>query len=239
VGAADAPLKDHKMTLPAGQHLLGYFPRFGVHSAGPPPRFSEPAMIRIEGAVAHRLEVHVARLAELERQSIVADFHCVAGWTTQNLQWGGVTFRTFYESVIVPEARPETGVSHILFRGADGYYATLTLDDALGNEVLLADRLGEAALQGNHGGPLRLLSPKQYGYKSTKYLCSIELHTRQQGDGHKSAVPNFWLTLLGPHPRARVAKEERHRYVPAWALRWFYWKLFHLLTWAGRRGRRS
>jgi DMSO/TMAO reductase YedYZ molybdopterin-dependent catalytic subunit len=227
------------MSLPPGQRVIGYFPRFGVHSADPPPLISEPAVIRVEGAVARRLEVPVSRLAELKRQAIIADFHCVAGWTAQDLRWGGVRFRTFYESVIVPEAKPGPGVSHILFQGADGYHSTLTLDDAFENDVLLADQLGETALNGNHGAPVRLVSPKQYGYKSTKHLCCIELHTREQADGHEGAVPNSLLKLLGPHPRARVAEEERHRYLPAWALRGIYWKIYRLLAWAARRRSRS
>lgn len=227
------------MSLPPGQHVIGYFPRFGVHSAEPSPLVGEPAVIRVEGAVARRLEVPVSRLAELKRRAIIVDFHCVAGWTAQDLHWGGVTFRTFYESVIVPEAKPELGVSHILFRGADGYRSTLTLDDAFENDVLLADQLGETALNGNHGAPVRLVSPKQYGYKSTKHLCCIELHTREQTDGHERAVPNFLLTLLGPHPRARVSQEERHRYLPAWVLRGVYWQLYRLLAWAARRESRS
>ncbi|MDQ3172245.1 MAG: molybdopterin-dependent oxidoreductase [Acidobacteriota bacterium] len=222
------------MSLPPGQRYIGYFPRFGTHFSEPPPLISEPAMIRIEGAVARRLEVPVSRLAELERRTITADFHCVAGWSAQVLHWGGVAFRKFYETVIVPEAQPEPGVSHILFRGVDGYRSTLTLDDAFENDVLLADQLGGTALNRTHGAPVRLVSPKQYGYKSTKHLCCIELHTREAADGHERAAPNILLKLLGPHPRARVSEEERHRYLPAWVLRRIYWKI-----WLARRGSRG
>jgi DMSO/TMAO reductase YedYZ molybdopterin-dependent catalytic subunit len=221
------------MSLPPGQRYIGYFPRFGTHFSEPPPRISEPAMIRIEGAVARGLEVPVSRLAELERRTITADFHCVAGWTAQDLHWSGVAFRKFYEAVIIPEAQPKPGVTHILFQGVDGYRSTLMLDDAFEDDVLLADQLGEAALNGNHGAPVRLVSPKQYGYKSTKHLCCIELHTRALPDGHEKAAPGFLLSLLGPHPRARVSQEERHRYLPAWALRRIYWKI-----WEARSGSR-
>jgi DMSO/TMAO reductase YedYZ molybdopterin-dependent catalytic subunit len=223
------------MSLPPGQRGIGSFPRFGS-SAEPPPLSSEPAVIRVEGALARRLEVPVSCLADLTRRAIIADFHCVAGWTAHDLHWGGVPFRTFYESVIVPEGKPEPGVSHILFHGADGYHSTLTLDDACEDDVLLADQLGETALTGAHGAPVRLVSPKQYGYKSAKHLCRIELLTRAQADGHEQAVPQLLLTLLAPHPRARVAAEERHRYLPAWALRSIYWQLYRLLAGAARRG---
>jgi DMSO/TMAO reductase YedYZ molybdopterin-dependent catalytic subunit len=154
---------------------------------------------------------------------MVADFHCVTGWTAQDLHWGGVGFRTFYESVIVPEAGPEPGVSHILFEGADGFRTTLLLEDALDEEVLLADQLSGTALDADHGAPVRLLSPKQYGYKSAKHLCRIELHTREPKDGYKEGVRRRFLKrLVTPHPRARVAEEERHRYLPAWVVRGLY-----------------
>lgn len=151
------------MSLPPGQRAIGYFPRFGIPFWEPPPLIAKPALIRVAGAVAHHLAVPVSRLAELKRRDIVADFHFVTGWTAQGLHWGGVSFRTFYESVIVPEAGPEPGVSHILFEGADGYRATLALDDAFDDDVLLADQLGGTAPDSDHGAPVRLLSPKQYG----------------------------------------------------------------------------
>jgi DMSO/TMAO reductase YedYZ molybdopterin-dependent catalytic subunit len=177
----------------------------------------------VTGAVAHPLEFPVSRLAELPRRDLVADFHCVTGWSVPGLHWGGVAFRALYESVIVPEAGPEPGVSHILFAGADGFRTTLVLDDALDADVLLADRLGGKALDSDHGAPVRLLSPKQYAYKSAKHLCHIELHTREPADGYKTGVRRRFLKwLVSPHPRARVAEEERHRYLPAWVIRGIY-----------------
>jgi DMSO/TMAO reductase YedYZ molybdopterin-dependent catalytic subunit len=228
------------MTLPPGQRAVGYFPRFGLPFWERPPVIAEPALIRVAGAVARPLEVPVSRLAQLERRAIVADFHCVTGWTAQGLHWGGVAFRTFYESVVVPEASPAPGVSHVRFEGVDGYRATLTLDDALDDGVLLADQFGGAALDADHGAPVRLLSPRQYGYKSAKHLCSIELHTREPGaDGHRKAGHRLLFALVKGHPRARVSEEERHRYLPAWAVRGVY-RLFSTVgrayfRWRSRR----
>jgi DMSO/TMAO reductase YedYZ molybdopterin-dependent catalytic subunit len=227
------------MDLPPGQRDIGYFPRFGIASWEPPPPVAESALIRVAGAVAHHLEVRVARLADLERRILVADFHCVTGWTARGLRWGGVSFRTFYESVIVPEAGPAPGVSHILFEGMDGYLAALTLEDAFDEDVLLADQLGGVALDSEHGAPARLLSPKQYGYKSVKHLCRIELHTREPADGYRRGVRRLLATAVKPHPRARVAAEERHRYLPAWAVRGIYRQFVRPWVWAYRRaGRR-
>jgi DMSO/TMAO reductase YedYZ molybdopterin-dependent catalytic subunit len=227
------------MNLPPGQRDIGSFPRFGIALWEPPPPIAPRALIRVTGAVAHSLEVPISRLAELPRRDLVADFHCVTGWSVPGLPWGGVAFRTFYQSVIVPEASPEPGVSHVLFEGADGFSAALLLDDALDADVMLADRLGGAALDSDHGAPVRLLSPKQYAHKSTKHLCRIELHTRAPKDGYRKGVRRRFLKwLVSPHPRARVAQEERHRYLPAWVVRGLYGQLRRLWIWAFRRASR-
>lgn len=223
------------MELPPGQRDIEYFPRFGIAAWERPPVIAEPAVIQVAGAVACRLEVPVARLAALERRTLVADFHCVTGWTARGLQWAGVPFRTFYDSVIVPEACPAPGVSHVRFEGADGFLAVLTLEDALDAGVLLADQLGGVALDGDHGAPVRLLSPKQYGYKSAKHLCRIELHTLEPAGGYRRGVRRVLGAIVKPHPRARVARDERHRYLPAWAVRGIYRRFVRPWAWANRR----
>jgi DMSO/TMAO reductase YedYZ molybdopterin-dependent catalytic subunit len=156
---------------------------------------------------------------------MLADFHCVARWSAQGLRWGGVPFRTLYEAVIEPAAG--FGVSHLLFGGIDGFRAVLTLEDALNDDVMVADHLDGVPLSGDHGGPARLVSPSQYGYKSTKHLSVIELHTAEPTGDHADFVTNQGLRLVKPHPRARVAVEERHRYLPPWAVRWVNFNLIH------------
>ena len=225
------------MSLPPGQRAMGYLPRFGIAFWELPPPIAEPALIRVAGAVIHPLVVPVSRLAELQRRDIVADFHCVTGWSVPGLHWSGVAFRTFYESVIVPEAGPDPGVSHILFEGADGFRTTLAFADAFDDDVMLASQLSGTALDSDHGAPVRLLSPKQYGYKSTKHLCCIELHTREPADGYRQGIRRRFLKwLVTPHPRARVAEEERHRYLPAWVVRGSYRALIRPWVWAYSRG---
>jgi DMSO/TMAO reductase YedYZ molybdopterin-dependent catalytic subunit len=225
-----------KMSLPPGQRDLGSFPRFGIALWEPLPSIAEPALIRVAGAVARTLDVPVSRLVELPRREMVADFHCVTGWSVRGLHWSGVAFRTFYESILVPEASPEPGVSHVLFEGLDGFRIGLELADALDADVLLADQLGGTALDRDHGAPVRLVSPKQYAYKSAKHVCCIELHTREPADGYRKGVRRRFLKwLVYPHPRARVAEEERHRYLPTWAVLGIYRQIRRLWIWAFRR----
>ena len=78
------------MSLPRGQRSFGTFPRFGIPFWELHPPIAQPALIRVTGAVAHPLDIPVSRLAELPRRDLVADFHCVTGWTVPGLRWGGV-----------------------------------------------------------------------------------------------------------------------------------------------------
>jgi DMSO/TMAO reductase YedYZ molybdopterin-dependent catalytic subunit len=212
--------------LPPGQGLARTFPRFGVHFADPIPAVPPQPSIEVRGAVATPFDLPVAALQEMPRRTLVADFHCVAGWSVRDLRWDGVSFRTFWEDSILPNARPQTEITHLVFVGLDGYKSALTIEDALADDALIADRLDGAPLTGDHGAPARLVSPKQYGYMNTKHLFRIELHTREPaGAWHASRVRAFGLSLVAPHPRARVELEERHRNLPAWSIRFVYRRL--------------
>ena len=211
------------MTLPPGQSRVEGFPRFGTHFHRPPPPVPDEPEIEVTGAVATPFTVTRADLASLPRQEIIADLHCVAGWSATDLRWEGVAFATLYRTLIEPVVRADASITHVVFGGLDGYRSIVQLEDALADDVLVADRLDGRPLDGDHGAPLRLVSPSQYGFVSTKHLCRIELHPRAPSERyHPSPVVQFGLQLVKPHPRARVWHEERHRYIPAWALRPVY-----------------
>jgi DMSO/TMAO reductase YedYZ molybdopterin-dependent catalytic subunit len=212
--------------LPPGQGLARTFPRFGVHFTDPIPAVPPEPSIEVRGDVATTFEFPVAALQEMPRRTLVADFHCVAGWSVRDQRWDGVRFRTIWEDSILQRSKPQAETTHLVFVGLDGYRSTLTVEDALADDVLIADRLGGAPLTGDHGAPVRLVSPKQYGYMNTKHLCRIELHTREPaGAWHPSGVRAFGLSLVAPHPRARVELEERHKALPAWSIRFVYRRL--------------
>jgi DMSO/TMAO reductase YedYZ molybdopterin-dependent catalytic subunit len=225
------------MTLPPGQHLIGKFLRFGAHLARPAPAVPDNPMIEISGAVARPFGLPLATLAALPRRELTADSHCVAGWSATDLVWEGVAFETFYRMIIEPSAQPDASVTHVVFGGLDGYQSVTLLEDALAQDVLIAERLDGCPLDGDHGAPARLVSPDQYGYVSTKHLCRIELHTSEPADGGSVA-----LRLLKRHPQARVWAEERHRYLPAWSVRPIYRlispPIAMLSARASRRGRK-
>ena len=211
------------MTLPPGQRELDGFPRFGAHFGHPPPAVPSEPTIEVGGAVSEPLSIPLADLASLPRTEITSDFHCVAGWTATDLRWEGVAFETYYREVVEPKVPAGTSITHLVFGGLDGYQSVVTIEDALAEDVLIAEHLDGRPLDGNHGAPARLVSPGQYGYINTKHLCRIDLHTSEPHEPyHPSALVDRGLRLVKPHERARVWQEERHRHLPGWAVRPIY-----------------
>lgn len=216
-------------SLPPGQGVIKGFPRFGDAFLGEPlPTIPAEPVLTIRGAVDTEHTIPLTELDKLPRQEMVSDFHCVTTWTKQGLRWGGVRFRDFYGQVVIPITGPAPDVGYLLLVGWDGYKSTMVLEDALADDVLLADHLDGQALPPEHGAPLRLVSPRQYGYKSTKHLCAIELWTEPPPSklGRKA------------HPRARVELEERHATIPGCLLRWPYRLAIPLVAYGYHRAAR-
>jgi DMSO/TMAO reductase YedYZ molybdopterin-dependent catalytic subunit len=217
------------MPLPPGQYAVAGFPRFGKDLKKPPPPVPADPVIELGGA-SEAGTVAVAELAKLPRREVRADFHCVAGWSATGLVWEGVSFADFYRAFVVPELRPGAVVSHLVFVGADGVRAVVEMEDALGEDVLLAERLDGEPLTGDHGAPVRLVSPWQYGYVNIKHLCRIEFCLGQP------ALTDRWSPLAA-HSRARVWKEERHRRLPGRVVRPLYRSLVGVIRVVGGQGK--
>jgi DMSO/TMAO reductase YedYZ molybdopterin-dependent catalytic subunit len=214
------------VALPPGQYRIDGFPRFGSHGHRPPPEVPDDPRLTIAGAVRAPTTVALAELASLPRREVVADLHCVAGWTATGLRWGGVAFADLYREMIEPAVRPGTKITHVVFAGLDGYRSVVLLEDVFADDVLLADHLDGQPLTPEHGAPVRLVSPGQYGFVSTKHLSRIEVHdTEPDVRYHPSRRVNLALRMVKPHRRARVVYEERHRYLPAWLVRPVYHRL--------------
>jgi DMSO/TMAO reductase YedYZ molybdopterin-dependent catalytic subunit len=214
-----------RSALPPGQRRRRDFPRFGLPFLAPPPVPDDPMLV-VTGEVEHELRLPLTELIQtLPRVDQLADFHCVATWTATGLAWSGVSFRQFWEQVVVPRCRPVDDTVAVIARGADGVHAVIDLRDALADNVMLADRLDGRPLDGLHGAPLRLVSPSQYGFKNIKHLTELKV-TR--------TFPKPGL-LLGEHQRARVALEERDPYLNARLYRLIGRALIPPLLWLNRR----
>ena len=215
--------------LPPGQRAVVGFPRFGAQGGHRPPPVPARPVVRLGGDVAQPAELSLEMLLDLPRREVDAALHCVAGWSALALRWSGVSFCDVYERIVRPAVRPGVTPSYLVFRGLDGYRSIVRLEDVLSDRVLLADRLDGRPLSGEHGAPLRLVSPDQYGFVSTKHLCGIDVHaTEPPGRYHDHPRAQAVLRLVRPHPRARAWEEERHRYLPGRLARLVYRRLVPL-----------
>lgn len=214
------------MELPPGQRAVLGFPRFGVDRTSPPPAVPENMVIEITGPLSRRVAFAPGGPAELPRRSVVAALHCVAGWSATGLRWQGVRFGDVYRELVEPALLTTARVRYVVFVGLDGYRSIVLLDDVLGADVLIADSLDGQPLTGEHGAPVRLISPAQYGFVSTKHLCRIELYGAEPvGYYHPNRRAQLALRVVRPHRRARVAYEERHRHLPGRLARRIYRRL--------------
>ena len=211
------------MTLPPGQRAVPGLPRFGVDTGRPPEVPDRPTLDLTGPALSRSVRLALDDLADLPRRRVTADLHCVSGWSATGLVWEGVTVADVLERWTGDLVDPDAPPTHAVFRGLDGYQSVALLEDVRGDDVLLADRLDGEPLGPSHGAPLRLVSPGQYGFVSTKHLCRIELHV---GDPHvpyhRDRRRHLMLQVVKPHPRARVWREERHRYLPSRVVRPLY-----------------
>ena len=99
------------------------------------------------------------------------DFHCVEGWGVDDVRWGGVAPSVLFEQAGV---KPEAKYAVVHAYGGE-YLSSLPLDLMRDPQTMLADQLNGDPLPPKHGGPLRLVVPKQLGYKNVKWVARIEL----------------------------------------------------------------
>ncbi|WP_067478836.1 molybdopterin-dependent oxidoreductase [Actinomadura hibisca] len=190
------------MGLPSGQRAAAHVP-FGLPEFAVRPEVPDRPAVTVTGLVRRPAQLAAAELTGLaERVERRADLHCVTTWSAPDLRWSGAPFAAVHEALA--ERVGVRGARWVAFTGLDGFRATLALEDALAPDVLLADRLDGASLDGDSGAPLRLVAPAHYGYKNVKHVCLIEY--RRDYDAGSSG----WKG----HPRGRVALEERSRFLP-------------------------
>lgn len=201
--------------IPKGQKYRVDFPRFGLNAyATRFPSKPEARAISIRINEKDTIEISTA-LDDLPRTALLADFHCVTTWSYPNAKWEGVKFKDFFQKHIQPNDSEEQQIEGAVFYAQDGYRTSLLLEDLLKDNVLLADSFDGQPLSIEHGAPLRLVAPDHYGYKNLKHLSRIEFY---------SNLPTIkrGISAFLDHPRARVAKEERGRWIFGWILRYVY-----------------
>jgi DMSO/TMAO reductase YedYZ molybdopterin-dependent catalytic subunit len=64
--------------------------------------------LRVGGLVEHPLELSYDELRALPQASQVTDFHCVTGWTVDNVHWRGVRFKDLLAQLATSTSQPPT-----------------------------------------------------------------------------------------------------------------------------------
>ena len=142
----------------------------------------EPAAyrLRVDGLVGSPTSYSLADLKEMPRAEQVSDFHCVTGWSVTGVRWAGVRIADLLE-----RADATSGVGALRFVSAEQPYEdSLTLEQALLPDVMLAYEMDGGPISRPHGAPVRLVMPEMYGYKSVKWVNHIELGRTPQ--------PGYW-----------------------------------------------
>jgi len=155
-----------------GSGIFRHWPLNNVESIPHIP--PEQWVIDVDGMVEQPLHLDWTGWQKLKRGDETVDFHCVEGWTVDNVTWGGVQPWTLIE-----QAKPLAGATFVNFHARGGeYFDNLGIEEVKNPQVLLADTLDGAPLPDDHGGALRLVVPAQMGYKSVKWVTRIELVDR-------------------------------------------------------------
>lgn len=127
----------------------------------------------IRGEVETPIDLDWQSYRERPRVTVFSDFHCVTRWSRLGNRWEGVSIQSLLAEVNV---RP-TAKFAIVHGYDDGFTTNLPLVDLDVEDALLADTHDGEALSADHGGPVRLIVPRLYAWKSAKWVAGIELVT--------------------------------------------------------------
>lgn len=179
--------------IPPGQKQVHDFP---VLDLGLEPEVSQSSWnLRLFGLVEQEREFNWTTFNALPQVGITTDFHCVTRWSQLDMDWKGVLARDLLRFV-----RPKDNARFVTLHGADEYTTNLPLEALLDEDVILAHSVFGRPLSPEHGGPVRLIVPKRYAWKSAKWLTGIEFHEEDR--------PGFW-EVRGYHNEADPWQEER------------------------------
>lgn len=179
--------------VPPGQKLANGFP---VLTYGETPQVSvETWQLKIWG-LAVPVTIDWSELMAMPQTSFSTDFHCVTHWSRLDVQWRGVSVLELMHRVQL-DPRAKFAMLHC----EGGYTTNLTLDDFLRAENFFAHTLNDEPLPVDHGGPVRLVVPHLYGWKSAKWINGLEF-LEQEALG-------FW-EANGYHRRGNPWADERY-----------------------------
>ena len=180
--------------LPPGQKVVEDWP---VLTYGGIPNIDlEKWSLRIFGAVEEEVEFTWPEFTALPTTKVNCDIHCVTAWSRMDNEFEGVLFQE-----LLNHFKPLPSATQVMAHCYGGYTTNVALQDLMAEGVLLAYKHDGKALTPAHGGPLRLVIPHLYFWKSAKWVRGLEFMERDR--------PGFW-EMYGYHMRGDPWKEERY-----------------------------
>lgn len=180
--------------LPPGQVLTKGWPI--LHAGGVPNVPKESWTLEVHGEVGNPVKINYEDLLKLKRTAQICDIHCVTTWSKFDVPWEGVRFKDLMEI-----AKPTDKAHYAIFECEQGFTTNLPLESLYDDDVLIAFKADGRDLPSEHGGPVRMLVPKRYFYKSAKWLRGIKLSEYDE--------PGFW-EIRGYSNSADPWNEERY-----------------------------
>ncbi len=164
-----APVPSPDSKPPIGGGSQGMFRVFTVTEI---PSFrSDDWTFTVDGLVKKPAQFNWEQFLRLERKVQVSHFHCVTGWSVFHVTWEGVPLSRLLD---MAETGPDA--KFVKFYSGDGVYTDcLPLEEARADDVIVAVMLDGNPIPNQLGGPVRLIVPQKYAYKSVKWLQRIEL----------------------------------------------------------------
>lgn len=134
----------------------------------------------VGGLCDHPRTFTLSALQDLQRETQASRMKCVESWSSK-AKWGGFRPKSLFDMV-----RPKKEAKFLQLRAADDYYECIAIDDLLKPRVLFVYEMNDSLLPDIHGGPLRLIIPFKYGYKSIKTIVKAEF-VEHEGTGYWSS----------------------------------------------------
>ena len=161
--------KERDPRLPPGQYDVGS--DFPVLSAEVTPRLeTDRWTMSVDGLVTDPQTWSWEGLHRLPESEYRGDIHCVTSWSKLDTSFSGVSV-----DVLLDAAGPLPEATHVLATSTTGYTTNLPLDHVRGGQAWVAWSHEGKPLPAEHGGPLRLLVPHLYFWKSAKWVTLLTL----------------------------------------------------------------
>jgi DMSO/TMAO reductase YedYZ molybdopterin-dependent catalytic subunit len=185
--------------IPPGQTEVKGFP---VLTYGPTPQVArESWRCRVFGVVPRELTLTWDDLRAMPQTTVTCDIHCVTRWSKLDTTWTGVRFRDFLATIEQRIGAPlDPAVTHVMQHATGGYTTNTPLDYLMADNVLIAHTFDGKPLEADHGGPVRMVVPRYYFWKSAKWLSGFEFMAKDR--------PGFW-ERYGYHNNGDPWTEER------------------------------